>query len=266
MISAEEVSDWEGGYTADLGGGRCPINRHHCASTPNNPGSQDQRFDTQYGRPDLSTVNFGSGDPRGAAGLQAQHPHPSIESEGSDPSRRRDPRRVRFGMGTSSGAAGASDTVTGGRISPLPAAASVRPNGRANQSAPATHGGGEWGLGSAGDGEAGGLAGREAFGGARLRDVPRVAQPRDPMRRPSPIPTEPSSRANQSAPVGQAVGARSLDDVEGGMAGGRAGMEASGGPLLGDPLRCSASRSGAAGPWLQRAVRAQRGQCSSGAR
>ena len=241
MVSADEVSDWEEGYTANLGGGRCPIDRHHCVSTPSSPDNQDQRFDTHYGGPDLSAVDYGLDDLRGAAGPAAQHLHPGVEPEGSGPSRGRNPRHVRFGMSATLGAAGAPRTAAGGRASPLPSADSARPDGRMNQSAPATRGGGGWLPGRVGEGGVGGPVSRETFGGARPKDMPRVAQPHGPGRRPSRIPTEPSSRANQSASIGRMAGARGLDDVGSEMAGGHAGMEAPdpllGDPLLGDPLQ-----------------------------
>ena len=238
MLSAAEASDWEGGYTADLGGGRCPIDRRHCASTPNNPGSQDERFDTQCGRSDLSAVAFRPSSPRCAAGSQAQLPHSSVESEGSDPGRRREPRRVHFGKGPGSGAAGASNTVIGGRMDRPPlAAASARPDSRANQSAPVAHGGGTRDLGDARD--------SEAFGGARPRGLPRVAQPHAPGRRSPPVLTESSSRAGQPIPTVYADRVRGLGDAEGRMVSGRADAEASGGAHLGDPPRVARQHAGA---------------------
>ena len=58
MTPASEGSNWEEGYTADLGGGRCPIDRNHCASTPNDPNDQCERFDTQCGKTNLSSVSY----------------------------------------------------------------------------------------------------------------------------------------------------------------------------------------------------------------
>ena len=245
MASAEELSDWEEGYTVNLGGGRCPIDRRHCASTPNDPRSQDQRFDTQRGGSDLSAVAFGSEDLRGVAGVRSQQPHPGVESDAGSPSLRRGSRRVHFGTERDPGVADVPHTITGGHIDPLPAAASSGMVGRMNQSAPAAHGGSARGPGGVGGVEAGDLSGRGAFGGARPRDAPQVAQPHGPRRRSSPTPAELGSRANRSAPVGQAVGARGLGDVACSTGGGREGAEAYGGAPLVDPLQATRRRTDA---------------------